>query len=69
MKKFSKTEDQSSQAMKQTSKGAFWNNMHHRYTMKKIAKAYLNNRECSVREADHESNLKRIFQIQHPTKQ
>ena len=29
-------------------------------TMQKIAQAHLNNRECSVQEADHEFNLKRI---------
>ena len=48
---FSKTEDRCPQAMKQTAKEAFENNMHHHDTMKTIAKAYLNNHECSVQEA------------------
>ena len=50
---FSKTEDYCSQAMKKqpTTKEAFENNMNHHETMKIIAKAYLNNRECSVQEA------------------
>ena len=37
----SKSEDQCSQALKQASKEAFENNMHHHDTMKTIAKAYL----------------------------
>ena len=47
-KYFWKTEDQSSQAMKQAAKEAFENNMLHHDTMKTIAKAYLRNRDCSV---------------------
>ena len=62
---FSKTEDQRSQAMKQTAKEAFENNIHHHDTMKTIAKAYLSNRECSVQEAVYhilpELKLRRIF--------
>ena len=45
---FSKTEDQCSQAMKQATKEAFENNMHHHHTTKTIAKAYLSSGECSV---------------------
>ena len=62
---FSKTEDQCSQAMKQTAKEAFENNIHHQDTMKTINKAYLSNRECSVQEAVYhilpELKLRRIF--------
>ena len=51
--------------MKQTAKEAFENNMHHRDTMKTIAKAYLSNQECSVQEAAYhilpELKLRRIF--------
>ena len=47
---FSKTNDQYSQAMKQAAKEVYENNMHHQDTMKTIAKAYLNSRECSVQE-------------------
>ena len=47
---FSKTKDQYSQAMKQAAKEVYENNMHHQDTMKTIAKAYLNSRECSVQE-------------------
>ena len=47
----SKIEDQCSQAMKQTAKVAFVNNIYHHDTMKTIAGAYLNNRGCSVQEA------------------
>ena len=45
---FSKTEDQCSQAMKQATKEAFENNMHHHHTTKTIAKAYSSSGECSV---------------------
>ena len=48
---FSKTEDQYLQNMKEASKEAFENNIHHHDTMKVIAKAYLSNRECSEQEA------------------
>ena len=62
---FSKTEDQCSQAIKQTPKEAFENNMHHHDTMKTIARAYLSNREFCVREVVHhilpELKLRRIF--------
>ena len=37
--------------MKQATKEAFENNIHHHDTMKTIAKAYLGNQECSVQEA------------------
>ena len=43
--------------MKQAAKEAFENNMHHHDTMKRIAKAYLSNREYSVQEG-----LYHIFQ-------
>ena len=46
----SKAEGQCSQAMKQAAREAIENNMHHYDTMKTIAKAYLSNRECHVRE-------------------
>ena len=46
---FSKTKDQYSKAMKEAAKEAFENNMHYHETMKTIAKAYLNNRECFCR--------------------
>ena len=62
---FSKIEDQCSQAIKQTAKVAFVNNMHHHDTMKTIAGACLNNRGCSVQEAVYhilsELDLRRIF--------
>ena len=62
---FYKTEDQCSQAMKQAAKEAYENNIHHHDTMKIIAKAYLNSRECSVQEAVYyilpELKLTRIF--------
>ena len=45
---FWKTEGQCSQAMKQSAKDTFENNMHYYATMKTIPKAYLGNRECSV---------------------
>ena len=45
---FSKTEDQSSQAMKQATKEAFENNMHHHDIMKIITKAYLSNCDGSI---------------------
>ena len=51
--------------MKQAAKEAYENNMHHRDTMKTIAKAYLNSRECSVQEEVYqilpELKLRRIF--------
>ena len=62
---FSKTEDQCLHSMKQAEKEAHENKMHHHGTMKKIAKAYLNSRECSVQEAVYhilpELKLRRIF--------
>ena len=62
---FSKTEGQCSQAMKQAAKEAYENNMHHHDTMKTIAKAYLNSRECSAQEKVYrilpELKLRRIF--------
>ena len=45
---FSKTENRCSQALKQIAKEAFEKNMHHRYTMKTIDKAFLSSRDCSV---------------------
>ena len=48
---FSRTKDQCSQAMKEEVKKAVQNNMCHHETMKTMAKAYLNNRECSVQES------------------
>ena len=46
-------------------KKVFENNMHHHDAMKTIAKAYLSNRECSVRETVYhilpELKLRRIF--------
>ena len=66
---FSKTEDQCSQFMKQSTKEAFENNMHHHDTMKTTAKAYLSNREFSVQEAVYltlpELMLRRIFPAVH----
>ena len=51
--------------MKQAAKEAYENNMHHRDTMKTIAKAYLNSRECSAQEEVYqilpELKLRRIF--------
>ena len=51
--------------MKQAAKKAYESNMHHHDTMKKIAKAYLSSRECSVQEAAFhilpELKLRRIF--------
>ena len=61
----SKIEDQCSQTMKQEVRENIKNNIHHRDTIKTIAKAYLSNRECSVRETVFlifvELKLKRIF--------
>ena len=61
----SKTEDQCSQVMKQAANKAFENDKHHHDTMKKIAKAYLSNRECPVQEAVYhillELKLRGIF--------
>ena len=66
---FSKNEDQCSQAIKNEAKKAFENNTHHHDTMKKIAKAYLTNRECSVQKAVYqilpELKLRRIFPAVH----
>ena len=45
---FSKTESQCLQAMKQTVKKAFENNVHDHDTIKTIAKAYVSNGQCSV---------------------
>ena len=47
---FAKTKDHCSPAIKRAAKQVFLNNMHHHDTMKTINKAYLTNRECSVRE-------------------
>ena len=62
---FSKTEDRCSVARKQAAKEAFENNMHHRDTMKTIAKACLSNREYSLKETVHhilpEWKLRSIF--------
>ena len=62
---FSKTEDRCSRAMKQTAKEAFENNIHHHDTMKAIAKAYLMNQECSVKDSVYhilpELKPRRIF--------
>ena len=62
---FSKIEDQCSQTMKQEVRKNIKNNIHHRDTIKTIAKAYLSNKECSVRETVFlilaELKLRRIF--------
>ena len=47
---FSKTEDQSSQAMKQAAKEVFWKQYAPWNTMDKNAKSYLNNQESSFHE-------------------
>ena len=47
---FSKTEDQSSQAIKQAAKEVFWKQYAPWNTMDKIAKSYLNNQESSFHE-------------------
>ena len=51
--------------MEQESQKAYENNIHHHHTMKTIAKAYLNNRECSVQVTVYhvlsELNQRRIF--------
>ena len=57
---FSKIEDLCSQAMKQAAKEVFENKMHYHGTMKTVARAYLNNRECSVYFLS-ELKLRRIF--------
>ena len=65
----SKTQDRCSQAMKESPKEAFDNNMDNHENIKKkkkkIAKAYLSSRECSVQEAVYhillELKLTRIF--------
>ena len=63
---FLKTEDRCSQAMKQAAKEAFENNMNHHDTKKKIAKAYISNRECSVQETVYyflpKLKLRKVFQ-------
>ena len=46
---FSKTKDQCSETIKYAAKEAFENNIHHHDTMKTITRAYLSNRECSVK--------------------
>ena len=60
-----KTEDKCSQIRKQAVNKTFENNMHHHDTMKTIAKAYLNNRECFVQDTLYnilpEMKLRRIF--------
>ena len=53
----SKPEDQSLQAMKKAAKEVFEKNMHHHEFMKKIAKAYLSNQECSVQEEVYHISL------------
>ena len=62
----SKTEDRYLEAMKQTAKEAFENNIHHHDTMKTTAEAYFNNQECSVQDAVYyilpEFKLRRVFQ-------
>ena len=47
--------------MKQAAKEVYESNMHHHKTMKKIAKAYLSSRECSVFHILPELKLTRIF--------
>ena len=58
--------------MKQTAKDVFENNMHYHNTIKGIAKAYLNSRECSVQEGFYhilpELKLSRIFPAVYFTK-
>ena len=60
---FSKTEDHCSQAMKKAAGETFENNMHHRVTMKTIAKVYLSNRVRSVLEVVYNilPKIRRIF--------
>ena len=62
---FPKTKDKCSQAMKQAAKEAFENNMHYDDIMKKVAKAYLSSRKCSLMEGVYyilpELKLRRIF--------
>ena len=53
-----KTEDWYSQAMEEAVKDVFEKNMHHDDTMKKIAKPYSSNWECSVQEAKYHILLK-----------
>ena len=53
----SKPEDQSLQAMKKAAKEVLEKNMHHHEFMKKIAKAYLSNQECSVQEEVYHISL------------
>ena len=50
--------------MKQAAKEVFENKMHYHDTMKTIASAYLNNRECSVYFLP-ELKLRRIFPAVH----
>ena len=51
--------------MKQATKEAFENNMHHHGTIKTVGKAYLSNRECSVQDGVYhipaELKLRRVF--------
>ena len=48
---FSKSEDESSEAMKQAAKEALKMNLNHYEQMKAVARAYITKRECSVQEA------------------
>ena len=48
---FSKSEDATSEAMKQAAKESAESNMTTKEQMRKIARAYLTKRECSVQEA------------------
>ena len=48
---FSKSEDESSEAMNQAAKEAFKMNLDHYEQMKAISRAYITKRECSVQEA------------------
>ena len=48
---FSKSEDETSEAMKQAAKEAFNSNKTNLEQMKSIARAYATKRECSVQEA------------------
>ena len=48
---FSKSEDETSEAMKQAAKEAFNSNKTNIEQMRSIARAYANKRECSVQEA------------------
>ena len=48
---FLKTENQYPQSMKQASKEALQNNMHHHGNMKTISNAYISNQKSPVQEA------------------